>query len=74
MKSVTMTIVLLASTIGLTTLSAHAQGMGGLGGGHKHQQKTDKSDPQKPKADDKAYNAAIKNLPDKPYDPWQGAR
>jgi hypothetical protein len=73
MKGVTTAIVLLASTIGLTTLSAHAQGMGGFGG-HKHQQKTDKSDPQKPKADDKAYNAAIKSLPDKPYDPWQGAR
>jgi hypothetical protein len=74
MKSITTAIVLLASTIGLTTLSAYAQGMGGMGGGHKHQQKTDKSDPQKPKADDKAYNAALKNLPDKPYDPWQGAR
>jgi hypothetical protein len=74
MKSVTMVIVLLASAFGLTTISAHAQGMGGLGGGHKHQQKTDKSDPQKPKADDKAYNAALKSLPDKPYDPWQGAR
>jgi hypothetical protein len=74
MKSVTMAIVLLASSVGLTTLSAHAQGMGGFGGGHKHQQKTDKSNPQKPKADDKAYNAALKNLPDKPYDPWQGAR
>jgi hypothetical protein len=74
MKSVTMAIVLLASSVGLTTLSAHAQGMGGFGGGHKHQQKTDKGDPQKSKADDKAYNAALKNLPDKPYDPWQGAR
>ena len=73
MKSVTTAMVLLASTIGLTTLSAHAQGMGGFGG-HKRQQKTDKSDSQPPKADDKAYNAAIKNLPDKPYDPWQGAR
>lgn len=71
MKNVTMAIVLLASTIVLATFSAHAQGMGG---GHKHQQKTDKSASQKPKADDKAYNAALKNLPDKPYDPWQGAR
>jgi len=48
--------------------------MGGFRGGHKHQQKTDKSDPQKSKADDKAYNAALKTLPDKPYDPWRGAR
>jgi hypothetical protein len=55
-----------------STLDDHAQGIGG--GGHKHQQKTDKSDPQKPKADDEAYNAALKSLPDKPYDPWQGAR
>jgi len=75
MKRVTVAIILLASAIGLATLDAHAQGMGGLGGGgHKHQQKTDKSDPQKPKADDEAYNAALKSLPDKPYDPWQGAR
>jgi hypothetical protein len=31
-------------------------------------------DAQKPKADDKAYNAALKSLPDKPYDPWHGVR
>jgi hypothetical protein len=74
MKTVSMAIVLLASAFGLTIISAHAQGMDGLGGGHRHQQKTDKNDPQKSKADDKAYNAALKNLPDKPYDPWQGAR
>jgi hypothetical protein len=71
MKSGTTAIVLLASAISLTTVGAHAQGMGG---GHKHQQKTDKSDPQRPKADDKAYNAALKSLPDKLYDPWRGAR
>ncbi len=27
-----------------------------------------------PKANDKAYNAALKNLPDKQYDPWHGVR
>jgi hypothetical protein len=32
----------------------------------------DKSD--KPKANDKAYNAALRNLPDKQYDPWHGVR
>ena len=26
------------------------------------------------KSDDKAYNAALKNLPDKQYDPWRGVR
>ena len=65
MKRSPAAIVLLAIAIGLATVSAHAQGMGGMGGGmggggHKHQQKTDKTDPQKPKADDKAYNAAQK--------------
>jgi hypothetical protein len=26
------------------------------------------------KANDKAYNAALKNMPDKQYDPWRGVR
>jgi len=26
------------------------------------------------KANDKAYNAVLKNLPDKQYDPWHGVR
>ena len=29
---------------------------------------------EKVKANDKAYNAALKNLPDKHYDPWRGVR
>jgi Skp family chaperone for outer membrane proteins len=28
----------------------------------------------KVKANDKAYNAALRNLPDKQYDPWRGVR
>jgi long-subunit fatty acid transport protein len=32
------------------------------------------SDKNKPKANDKAYNAALRNLPDKQYDPWHGVR
>jgi hypothetical protein len=78
MKRGTTAIMLLSFAFGLATVSAHAQGMGGGGmggGGHKHQKQTDKNDPQKPKADDKAYNAALKGIPDKPKpDPWQGAR
>jgi hypothetical protein len=56
--------------------SCHAQATGGgSGGGRKrHEQKTDKSTTQTPKANDKAYNAALKSLPDKPFDPWRGAR
>ena len=29
---------------------------------------------EKVKANDKAYNAALKNLPDKQCDPWRGVR
>jgi hypothetical protein len=32
------------------------------------------ADETKVKANDKAYNAALKNLPDKQYDPWRGVR
>jgi hypothetical protein len=28
----------------------------------------------KVKANEKAYNAALRNLPDKQYDPWHGVR
>ena len=36
--------------------------------------KAGNGDEGKPKANDKAYNAALKNLPDKQYDPWRGVR
>jgi hypothetical protein len=70
-------VILATLLIALLVESAHAQATGGGsgGGGRKqHQQKTNKNDAPKPKADDKAYNAALKSLPDKPYDPWRGAR
>jgi hypothetical protein len=71
-------VILATLLIALLIEGAHAQatGGGGSGGGGRkqHQQKTNKNDAQKPKADDKAYNAALKSLPDKPYDPWRGAR
>jgi hypothetical protein len=63
-------------TMALTMAGAYAQDAGnGFGGGHKrHQQNAAKSDPQKPKADEKAYQAALRSVPDKHVDPWQGAR
>lgn len=71
MKRITA-VMLLGFAIGMGTIGAHAQGMGG---GHKHQKQTGQSDSQKRKADDKAYSAALKSVPDKPKpDPWQGAR
>ena len=54
--------------------NAQAPGGGGFGGGRKHEQKSEKPAEQKPKVDDKAYKNALKSLPDKPYDPWHGAR
>ncbi len=44
------------------------------GGGHKHHSDTAKTEPQKPKADEKAYVQAIGSLPDKSYDPWHTLR
>jgi hypothetical protein len=38
-----------------------------------HEQKVDAVS-KSPEADDKAYNAALKSLPNKPYDPWLGTR
>jgi opacity protein-like surface antigen len=32
------------------------------------------SDEPKTKANDKAYSQALRNLPDKQYDPWRGVR
>jgi hypothetical protein len=41
--------------------------------GHSASQRLDDKS-EKPKANDKAYNAALRNLPDKQYDPWHGVR
>jgi hypothetical protein len=58
--------------LALTVSAAQAQMMGA---GHKQRQDSSaKSDTQKPKADEKAYAAALSSLPDKPHDPWHGVR
>jgi len=64
--------LLATCVIALLVGSANAQAPGG--GGRKHEQKSDKPAEQKPKVDDKAYQNALKSLPNKPYDPWHGAR
>jgi hypothetical protein len=43
-------------------------------GSHASNALTAKQDEQKLKANEKAYNAALRNLPDKQYDPWHGVR
>jgi hypothetical protein len=63
--------------VALLTESSHAQATDGdvaVGGRKQRQQKTDKPAAQTSKVDEKAYNAAIKSLPNKAFDPWHGAR
>ena len=74
-KAAMAKLIIAIMTAALLTQNCYAQaGGGGSGGGRKHQQKADKPTAQTPKADDKAYNAALKSLPNKPFDPWRGAR
>jgi hypothetical protein len=69
------TLVAAAFAVALLMSAANAQQMGSEpGGGRKHQQKADTAAPTAPKADEKAYNAALKSLPNKSYDPWSGTR
>jgi hypothetical protein len=75
MRPAVARIIFAALAVVLLAASANAQATGGSsGGGRKHQPKADKTDAQKPKVDEKAYNAALKSLPNKPFDPWRGAR
>jgi hypothetical protein len=70
-----MRLLTAAFACGLVTASAHAQG-GAAGSAHgKHgRQQPEKGEPQKPKIDDKAYNAALRNIPDRKYDAWHSVR
>jgi hypothetical protein len=70
-------------TLALLNAPAHAQGIasgadatpGSKGSGGKHRNgAAAKAPEQKPKADDKAYRAAIDRLPDQKFDPWKSAR
>jgi hypothetical protein len=68
--------VVAAFSVALLISAAQAQQAGtGPGGGRKHhEQKTDTAASTTLKADEKAYNGALKSLPNKPYDPWSGTR
>lgn len=73
-RSLRLPVAALIAT--LLTAAAQAQSTSSMGGGRGgHRQKTEeKSTEQKPKVDEKAYNAALRTLPDKKYDPWHNAR
>ena len=69
MKTLTVAAALLA----LLVLPAQAQ----MGGGKRnHDDSSKKTEDKKPKIDEKAYNEALKRIPEpkEKYDPWSGAR
>jgi hypothetical protein len=67
-------IAVLALALSISGANAQQGGVG-QGAGRKHQQsQTDAAKPTAQKADEKAYNAALKSLPNKSYDPWAGTR
>jgi Spy/CpxP family protein refolding chaperone len=81
MKIGTFTVLASAIAFALLTASAQAQdvgGMGAMGGGfggrHSKQAKTEKAQTPKPKVDEKAYNDALNQMPDKKFDAWNGVR
>ena len=75
--SIRLAIVTLATALAMVSANAQSggPGMGGGGGrGHKHQDQKPADSADKPKVDEKAYQAALKSVPNKPSDPWSGAR
>jgi hypothetical protein len=58
----------------MTPQGAQIQGNSSIGQSAGRAAPEDTSKTQKVKANDKAYNAVLKNLPDKQYDPWHGVR
>jgi hypothetical protein len=59
-------------TPGVSPATAGAQAIGQRAGAAQNAK--DSGNEAKVKVNDKAYNAALKNLPDKKFDPWQGMR
>ena len=65
------TFTVAAVTGALLMVPAYSQGMPG---GKRHHGQEQKTEGQKKKPDDKAYNAAVSRIPDQKYDPWQIVR
>jgi len=62
------TLVLAAAILSLLVMPAGAQ----MGGGKRHNTDESKTEQKKPKVDDKAYQEALKRIPEpkEKYDPW----
>jgi hypothetical protein len=62
------TLAVTAAILSLLVIPAQAQ----MGGGKRHNTDDNKTEQKKPKVDDKAYQEALKRIPDpkEKYDPW----
>jgi hypothetical protein len=73
-----MRLLIAAVAVLLMTTGAFAQVAPGSQIGARAQRANDQGEAAKngaqKKTDDKAYNAALRNLPNKEYDPWHGVR
>ena len=72
-------LALLILALAIATAHAQVSGLGNGQGGYRQPMADRHKDPSNrppppTKADDKAYRDALKRVPDKPYDPWQGTR
>jgi hypothetical protein len=64
----------LALALMLTCAQAQVQFPGANAGANAKKAEQQEQKAVKPKADEKAYNSALGNIPDKRYDPWRGVR
>jgi hypothetical protein len=74
----TLTLALALSATPAFAQSGSGDNDGVIGGARQHQMTQRKTEPDKPKVDEKAYDAALKSVPDKKstqkQDPWGGVR
>ncbi len=70
---VIMAVLMASAQAQMAPQTSQMQGASAIGqsAGRSNQ---DPSGEQKVKANEKAYNSVLKNLPDKQYDPWHGVR
>ncbi len=71
--SLVMALLIANAQAQITGQASQMQGASAIGQAAGKANEHDNSE-QKAKANDKAYNAVLKNLPDKQYDPWHGVR
>ena len=81
MRTTSILVAGLALAAGIVAAQAQQSGVSpgttasqGIGQAASRASAKDASEEPKVKANDKAYNAALKNLPDKQFDPWRGVR